>query len=148
MYVRLSKTLYGMLRATLLFYKRLRKNLKNMGFEVNPYDPCVANMMMNGAQRTVCWHLGDLKVSHIDEARVTVFLFKLADLYKERLKTPHGKVFNYLGMNLKYGLSPEVLIVLMIKYLTKVLKEWPEELRGSKMNPHSDFLFTIREDDD
>ena len=35
LYVRLSKALYGMLRAALLFYKRLRSNLESMGFEVN-----------------------------------------------------------------------------------------------------------------
>ena len=45
----------GMLRAALLFYKRLRSDLKDMGFEVNPYDPCVANKMVNGKQMTVCW---------------------------------------------------------------------------------------------
>ena len=48
LYVRLSKALYGMLRAALLFYKRLRSTLENMGFEVNPYDPCVANIMVDG----------------------------------------------------------------------------------------------------
>ena len=48
LYVRLSKALYGMLRAALLFYKRLRSDLENMSFEVNPYDPCVANKMVNG----------------------------------------------------------------------------------------------------
>ena len=131
-YVRLSKALYGMLRAALLFYKRLRKDLKNMGFEVNPYDPCVANKMVNGAQCTVCWHVGNLKVSHVDEAVVTAFLLKLADLYKGRVKTHHGKVFDCLEMDLDYGLLPGVLIVSIIKYLTKVLEEWPEELRGQK----------------
>ena len=48
LYVRLSKALYGMLQAALLFYKRLRSTLEDMGFEDNPYDPCVANMMVDG----------------------------------------------------------------------------------------------------
>ena len=48
LYVRLSEALYGILRAALLFYKRLRSDLENMGFEVNPYDPCIANKMVNG----------------------------------------------------------------------------------------------------
>ena len=39
MYVRLSKSLYGMLRAALLFYKILRNDLENIGFDINPYDP-------------------------------------------------------------------------------------------------------------
>ena len=50
-------------------------------------------------------------------------------------------------MVLDHGSLPGVLIVSMIKYLTKVLEEWPEELRGSKINPHSDNLFAMREDD-
>ena len=54
LYVRLSKALYGILRAALLFYKRLRKDLEDMGFEVNPYDPSLANMMVNEAYGTVC----------------------------------------------------------------------------------------------
>ena len=37
--VRLSKALCGMLRAALLFYKRLRSTLEDMGFEVNLYNP-------------------------------------------------------------------------------------------------------------
>ena len=87
-------------------------------------------------------------MSHLDEAVVTAFLLKLADLYKGRVKNHRGKVFDYLGMDLDFGSSPGVLIVSMIKYLTKVLEEGPEELRGSKINPHSDSLFTIWDDDD
>ena len=37
LFVRLSKALYGMLRAVLLFYKILRSDVDNMGFMVNPY---------------------------------------------------------------------------------------------------------------
>ena len=54
LYVRLSKPLYGMLKAALMFYKRLRFDLEEMGFVINPYDPCVVNMMVNGAQINVC----------------------------------------------------------------------------------------------
>ena len=53
LYVRLSKALYGMLRAALLFYKKLRGDLEDMGFKVNPYDPCVANKTIKGAQCTI-----------------------------------------------------------------------------------------------
>ena len=67
LYVRLSKLLYGMLRTDLLFYKRLRNDLEDRGFVVNPYDPYVTNKMVYGAQMTVCWHVDDLKISHRDE---------------------------------------------------------------------------------
>ena len=64
LYVQIEKALYGMLRAALLFYRKLRADLEDMGFEVKPYDPCVANRIVNGSQCTVVWHVDDLKVSH------------------------------------------------------------------------------------
>ena len=60
------KALYGMLESSLKFYEQLRKDLKNAGFKVNPYDPCVANKIANGTQMTVTWHVDDLKVSHME----------------------------------------------------------------------------------
>ena len=51
-----------------------------MGFEVNPYDPCVANKLINGSQMTVTWHMDDLKISHKDEKEVTEFL-KICEKY-------------------------------------------------------------------
>ena len=53
LYVNMCKSLYGMLRSALLFYKNLVKDLEEYGFEMNPYDPCVANKMVNGSQITV-----------------------------------------------------------------------------------------------
>ena len=32
-----------MLRPALLFYRKLVKDLEEYGFEINPYDPCIAN---------------------------------------------------------------------------------------------------------
>ena len=54
MYVRMSKALYVMIRAALLFYKILRSDIDNMGFEINSYNPCVANKIVSGHQMTIC----------------------------------------------------------------------------------------------
>jgi hypothetical protein len=53
LYVELLKALYGTLRAVLLFWKLLSSKLLLWGFEINPYDWCVANKMIDGKQRTV-----------------------------------------------------------------------------------------------
>ena len=45
LYVKLRKALYGLMRASLLFYRKLRKEFEAWGFTINPYDPCVANKM-------------------------------------------------------------------------------------------------------
>ena len=60
----MKKALYGMLQSSLLYYKKFRKDLEGIGFVVNPYDPCVANRIINGSQHTVTWHVDDLKSSH------------------------------------------------------------------------------------
>ena len=45
-YVRLKKALYGILRSSLLFYRKLRGELEAYGFKINPYDPCAGNKMV------------------------------------------------------------------------------------------------------
>ena len=35
--------LYGIMRAALLYYQLFVKDIKSIGFEINPYDPCVTN---------------------------------------------------------------------------------------------------------
>jgi hypothetical protein len=43
MYVRMLKALYGMLISSILYWKKFRKDIESIGFEVNPYTICVAN---------------------------------------------------------------------------------------------------------
>ena len=69
LYVRLSKAMYRLLQSVLLFYQKLRQELEDYGFEINPYGPCVASKVINGSQMTVTWHVDDLNVSHNDTKR-------------------------------------------------------------------------------
>ena len=46
-----------MLVSSLLFYKKLHADLEAYGFEVNPYDPSVANKMVDRKQLTIHWHV-------------------------------------------------------------------------------------------
>ena len=66
LYVELAKALYGQLKAAYLFWMKLTKVLESWGFEINPYDFCVANKMINGKWCTVMWHVDDLMISHVD----------------------------------------------------------------------------------
>ena len=63
LYVEALNVLYGIMKAALLFYIKFFKSLKSIGFELNPYYPCVDNKIVDGAQLTVVWHVDDLKVS-------------------------------------------------------------------------------------
>jgi hypothetical protein len=71
LYVKLQKVLYGCLRSALLFYLKLVENLESDGFEIDPYDPCLAKNIANEKQFTIMRHVDDLKLSHINEDEVT-----------------------------------------------------------------------------
>jgi hypothetical protein len=73
LYMKMQKAMYRLLRSALLFYRKLVADLESAVFKINLYDPCVANKTVNGTQMTVCWHVDDLKVSHIDPDEVTKF---------------------------------------------------------------------------
>ena len=66
LYVQVVRALYGMLVAALLWYKKFCADLESIGFKFNPYDPCVANRIVNGKQHTVQFHVDDLMSSHQD----------------------------------------------------------------------------------
>ena len=66
LYVQLDNALYGCVQSALLWYKLYSSTLKDMGFELNPYDLCVANENIKGKQCTVCWYVDDNKISHVD----------------------------------------------------------------------------------
>ena len=97
--------LYGIMKAALLFYIKLVENLKSIGFQLNPYNPCVANKIVDGAQLTVVWHVDDLKLSHIDGGAVTRMAVWLKNTYEHLFKDGYramklnwGMIHEYLGM--------------------------------------------------
>ena len=107
LYISMNKALYGMLTLALLFYKKLRKDLKSIGFTMNPYDPCVLNQEINGTQQTLVWHVDNIKSSHIDPKVNNQFLAWLEKQYGDNelgeVKFTRGKHHEYLGMTLDYS---------------------------------------------
>ena len=77
--------------------------MEKQGFEVNPYDPCVANKKVNGEQMTVTWHVDDLKVSHKDGAEIKKFADYLRATYNGKLVEHYGEVHDYLGVDMDYS---------------------------------------------
>ena len=75
-------SLYGIMKAALLFYINFVENLESAGFQLNPYDPCVENKIVDGAQLTVVWHVDDIKASHIYGGVVTRMVAWLKKTYE------------------------------------------------------------------
>jgi Reverse transcriptase (RNA-dependent DNA polymerase) len=113
-YVQLVKALYGTLKAAMLFWKKLTKTLVGWGFEVNPYDWCVANKMINGNQCTIAWHVDDLKISHKEEKVVSDVIEKLqgefgkeAPLTVNRGKNPRLSRYDPRFLRRRQSQSPD-----------------------------------------
>jgi hypothetical protein len=57
LYVRLLNALNGIMKAALLYYKHFVTNLLSIGFQINPYDPCVANKTVKATQLNSLWSI-------------------------------------------------------------------------------------------
>ncbi len=116
-----------------------------MGFGINPYDPCVANKMVNGTQMTIRWHIDDLMISHLSQDGIMKVVQQIKDIYGENLAETSGTVHDYLGMTFDYSFTKEVRIN-MLDYLRNVIQEFPEEITRVCATPANDYLFKVRED--
>ncbi len=146
LYVIMLKALYGMLTSALLYYKKFVKDIQEIGFELNPYDPCVANRMVNGKQHTITWHVDDLKSSHVDPKVNDDFLKWLQEKYGsvKKVEGTRGKKHDYLAMTLDYS-EPGVLKVDMVDYVKGMVEDFPEELDEKVKGPWTEKLFKIDE---
>jgi len=149
LYVHITKAIYGLLESAMLFYRRLVKDLTAFGFEINPYDPCVANKMVNGHQMTVSWHVDDLKISHKDPRQIDGFIAWVKKTYGSigEVKVTRGKIHDYLGMKLEYTVPGQVTID-MVDYVQSMIDNFPKAaLKGPPVaSPWSDNLFQVKED--
>ena len=82
-----SRHCIGTLQAALLFWRKLSAALIACGFEINSYDWCIANKMIDGKQCTVLWHVDDLKLLHV-KIEITLINTNLA----RRLPSPYNVV--------------------------------------------------------
>ena len=145
--MKLLKVLYGLLRSALLFYKKLRNDLEDIGFEVNPHDPCVANKTINGSRMTVTWYVDDLKVSHKESTEVTKFVIALGGIYGDGLSVTRGNIHLYLGMDFYRSIKGDVKLSI-IPYSKQNSDHFPEPITSTAQTPATDHLFQVWPDDE
>ena len=153
--VKCLNALYGTMVASLLYYKKFVKSLTDIGFELNPYDPCVANKMIGGKQMTVCFHVDDCKLSHKKIHVVNKIIEYLRKEYESifedgsgKMKVSRGKVHTYLGMTLDYS-TPGQVKVSMYDYVEEILTAFAKadpKAAGTKSSAAPDNLFKVNED--
>ena len=109
--------------------------MEEIGFEFNPYDPCVANRHVNGKQQTIRFHVDDLLLSHIDPRVNGDFFDWMQNKYREikPVKSTRRKIHKYLGMTLDLTKKGKVKIRLA-DYVKRLLKDFPIKFDKSQVS--------------
>jgi Reverse transcriptase (RNA-dependent DNA polymerase) len=145
-YTKINKALYVTMQASLLFWRKFKAFLTDLGYEENPYDYCVVNKMINGKQCTVCWYVDDVKASHVEESVVEDLISKMQEEYGKEapLTVSRGKVLEYLGMKIDYSNTGKVVFS-MRDYVKNLLEECPDELlkAGTATTPAANHISNI-----
>jgi hypothetical protein len=96
--------------ASLLYYRKFVKSLTDIDFTTNPYDPCVANKIIEGKQMTIFFHVDYCKLSHRKKTVMDRMIGYLRQEYESifedgsgAMTASRGKIHKYLGMTLEYS---------------------------------------------
>jgi len=102
---------------------------------LNPYNGCVANMIVKGKQLTICFHVDDYKISHMSTKVVDETILWLQSEYESifenglgAMKVSRGKKHTYLAMDLDYSHKGECRVT-MYKYLDGILQAFNEAVK-------------------
>ena len=144
LYVQVLRPLYGLLVASLLWYKQFRGDLEETGYEFNPYDACVANKPVEGKQHTVRFHVDDLMCSHKNTQVNDKFEKWLNKKYGKhgKVTTTRGKIHDYLGMRFDFSEKGKVMID-MIEYMAAMVDEFSTKFKptDTASSPAAEDLF-------
>jgi hypothetical protein len=153
--VQCQNAIYGTMVASLLYYRKFCNSLTSIDFVFNPYDPCVANKLINGKQMTIAFHVDDCKLSHKDPKEMDQMIAWLKEEYESifedgsgKMSVSRGKIHTYLGMTLDFTTRGQVKIT-MIDYVQEIVdafdKADPSGV-GIKTSAAPSNLFTVDED--
>jgi Reverse transcriptase (RNA-dependent DNA polymerase) len=143
--VQVVKALYGCVQSALLWYNLFVSTLVELGFELNPYDPCVANCLVDGHQCTIAWYVDDMKISHVDESVVSDIIEKIESKFG-KMTVARGKHHSFLGMDITFRDDATVSIS-MSQYIRETIEESGIIFTANgAANPAKPHLFVIDAD--
>ena len=141
--LQVKKAIYGMIELALLWYELYTSVMTELGFELNPYDLCVANKIINGKQCTVAWYVDDNRISHVEQEVVDEIVGKIEERFPG-LTVEKGNAHSFLGIKIKYMDNGKVDIN-MREYIREAIDEFGEEITKVVYSPAARWLFKVNE---
>jgi len=133
LYMQLIKALYRCVQSALLWYKLFSTMLVDLGIELNPYDLCVANAIIDGKHCTIGWYVDNNIVTHIDPDTVTWVIDKIEEKFGNMTVT-RGKSHDFLGMNIDI-LEDKTVTVGMKEHIKGAIAHFPEDIIRNAATP-------------
>jgi hypothetical protein len=131
------------------------KSLTDIDSIINPYDPCVANKIIEGEQITICFHADDCKLSHRKKKVMDRMIGYLRQEYESifedgygKMAVSRGKIHKYPGMPFDYSVPGQVKIT-MLDYVDEILAAFDKaepKGGGTKTSTDTGSLFKVDED--
>jgi hypothetical protein len=141
LYVLLLKAMYGCVKSALLWYKFFTETLENMGFVLNPYEPCMANCIIKGKQCTSAWYVDDNKISHVDPEVVSMVIDKIEAVF-DKMTVTRGRDHSFLGMKVHFS-DDNRAIINMKTYISKAILESGLSIDREAATPAKKNLFDV-----
>jgi hypothetical protein len=150
--VQCQNALYGTMVASMLYYRKLVKSLTDIDFVINPYDPCVANKMIEGDQMNICFHVDDCELSHrktkVMDSMIEYLRQEYESIFEEgsgAMTVSRGKIHKYIGRTLDYTVLGQVKIT-MFDYVDEIITAFDKaepKGGGTKTSTAPDSLFKV-----
>jgi len=142
-YMELMKAMYGTLTAPILWYQLFASTIVDLGFVINPYDPCVANKQIDGKQFTVCWYVDDLKLSH-ESSEVVTKMIEVIESKFGKMTVTRGTSHTYLGID--FEIKKKRVHINMKQYLQECIDSYGESIMSNATTPSTKQLMEINDE--
>jgi hypothetical protein len=142
--LRCNKAIYGCVVSGVLWYELFSETLEQQGFVTNPYDFCIANATIDGAQCTIGWFVDDTKISHINPSVVSNIITTLEGRFG-KMKVTRGAAHKFLGMNITY-LGDGTATIHMPSYIHEAIADSGLDVSKGASSPCASSLLVVDPD--
>ena len=146
LYMKVIRAIYGCIESALAWYDLFTNTLKSKGFELNPYDKCIANKMYNGKQCTIAWPVDDNVATHEDQEVIDEIKSIMVEHFGE-MKFVEGEEHTFLGM--KITIKDKKVMINMRDQINETIDKFEadtgEIVKDSVKSPANHSLFLVDE---